>query len=66
LSHEKIHVEDCRDCETKVGMLDQIDRKIELTGDLTQEQREGILRIADKCPVHRTLDSEVKIHTSLE
>lgn len=67
LSHEKIHAEDCRDCETKEGKVDEITREIELIGDkLTADQKKRMLEIADKCPVHRTLTSEVKIRTSLK
>jgi uncharacterized OsmC-like protein/alpha/beta superfamily hydrolase len=63
LKHSKIHAEDCADCETKAGMLDHIERAITLEGDLNTEQRARLIEIADKCPVHRTLESEVKIHT---
>ena len=65
LRHEKIHAKDCTDCETKEGRIDRITREIEIVGDLTEEQRQGLLRIADKCPVHRTLHAEVKIDTTL-
>lgn len=65
LRHEKIHAKDCTDCETKEGRIDRITREIEIVGDLTEEQRQGLLRIADKCPVHRTLHAEVKIDTAL-
>jgi uncharacterized OsmC-like protein/fermentation-respiration switch protein FrsA (DUF1100 family) len=63
LNHNKIHAEDCAECETKTGMLDQIDRVIAIEGDLDAEQRQKLLEIADKCPVHRTLTSEVRILT---
>ena len=63
LSHDKIHAADCEDCETKDGKIDAIDREIELTGALDDEQRARLMEIADKCPVHRTLHSEVKITT---
>jgi putative redox protein len=63
LKHNKIHAEDCAECETKVGMLDQIDRIIAMEGDLDAEQRKRLMEIADKCPVHRTLTSEVRILT---
>lgn len=67
LSHEKIHAEDCRDCETKDGKVDQITREIEVVGGkLTKKQKQRMLEIADKCPVHRTLTSEVKIRTKLK
>lgn len=66
LHHEKIHAEDCADCETKAGMIDFIEREIELSGDtLTGPERARLMEIADKCPVHRTLNSEVKIKTKL-
>jgi len=63
LEHSKIHAADCADCETKEGMLDRIDRAIVLTGNLDAEQRRRLLEIADKCPVHRTLTSEIDIRT---
>lgn len=63
LRHEKIHAKDCASCETTVGMVDRIERRIEIRGDLTQEQRESLLAIAGKCPVHRTLESEIHIDT---
>jgi uncharacterized OsmC-like protein/pimeloyl-ACP methyl ester carboxylesterase len=63
LSHSKIHAQDCAECETKEGMLDQINVAIGLEGALDAEQRKRILEIADKCPVHRTLTSEIRILT---
>jgi len=63
LSHSKIHAEDCAECETKVGMLDQFDRLIRIEGALDAEQRKRLMEIADKCPVHRTLESEIHIVT---
>jgi uncharacterized OsmC-like protein/pimeloyl-ACP methyl ester carboxylesterase len=63
LSHNKIHAEDCAECETKVGMLDQFDRVIAMEGPLDAEQRKKLMEIADKCPVHRTLTSEIHIVT---
>jgi putative redox protein len=63
LQHNKIHAEDCAECETKVGMLDQIDRVISIEGALDADQRQRLMEIADKCPVHRTLTSEVRIVT---
>lgn len=65
LRHQKIHAEDCRDCETKEGKIDEIEREIELSGPLDTAQRERLLDIADKCPVHRTLTSEIRIRTRL-
>jgi uncharacterized OsmC-like protein/fermentation-respiration switch protein FrsA (DUF1100 family) len=63
LKHSKIHAEDCAECETKAGMLDQIDRVIAMEGNLDAEQRKKLMEIADKCPVHRTLTSEIHIVT---
>jgi putative redox protein len=63
LSHSKIHAEDCAECETRVGMLDQFDRVISMEGALDIEQRKKLMEIADKCPVHRTLTSEIRIVT---
>ena len=65
LQHSRIHAQDCADCETKQGMLDRIDREIALSGDLLDDQRRKLIDIADMCPVHRTLTSEINIHTSL-
>lgn len=61
LRHSRIHANDCEECETKQGMLDRIDLEIELTGSLTAEQRANLMAIAAKCPVHRTLKSEIDI-----
>jgi putative redox protein len=63
LNHSKIHAEDCAECETKEGLLDQIDVAIGLEGPLNADRRKRILEIADKCPVHRTLTSEIRIVT---
>jgi uncharacterized OsmC-like protein/alpha/beta superfamily hydrolase len=65
LKHSKIHAEDCRDCDTKEGKLDRIELEIEPSGPLTDEQREKLLEIAGKCPVHRTLKSEIDIKSKL-
>jgi len=65
LRHSRIHARDCADCETSSGWIDHIDRSIELTGDLDDTQRERLLHIAERCPVHQTLTSEVRIATSL-
>ena len=65
LRHSKIHAIDCAECETKEGMLDRIERDIQLSGALDDEQRAKLLEIANKCPVHRTLTSEVQIKSRL-
>ena len=61
LRHSKIYAADCAECETKEGMLDRIERDIHFAGPLTDEQRAKLLEIANKCPVHRTLTSEIDI-----
>ena len=66
LKHGKIHAEDCERCETREGRIDRIERNVELAGDLSDEQRASLLRIADRCPVHRTLHSEIDIQTRLD
>jgi uncharacterized OsmC-like protein len=63
--HSKVHAEDCVSCETKDGLIDRLERTIALSGPLTDEQREELLRVADRCPVHRTLRSEIDIRTAL-
>jgi len=63
LRHEKIHASDCQTCETQSGRIDRIEREIELVGQLDSEQRDRLMEIADKCPVHRTLTSEIDIRT---
>jgi uncharacterized OsmC-like protein len=63
LEHAKIHAEDCAACETKEGKLDRIDREIELEGALSEEQKARLMEIAERCPVHRTLTSEIEIRT---
>jgi len=63
LKHDKIHAVDCENCETKEGMIDRIDRTVTLEGKLSDEQRQRLMEIADKCPVHRTLKSEIDIRT---
>jgi putative redox protein len=65
LRHFRIHAEDCKQCEMKQGFLDRIEREIELTGNLDDAQKRRLLEIADRCPVHRTLTSEIDIRTSL-
>jgi len=65
LRHSKIHAADCADCDTKEGKLDGVERDIELHGDLTTEQRAQLLEMANKCPVHKTLTSEINIRTRL-
>ena len=65
LEHSRIHAVDCAECDTKEGMLDRIEREVSLSGPLGDEQRARLLEMAERCPVHRTLTSEVSIRTRL-
>ena len=65
LSHRRIHAEDCADCDTKDGNIDEITRDITIAGDMTGAERARLMEIADKCPVHRTLTHEIKIRSNL-
>lgn len=65
LGHSRIHAEDCAACDTREGMLDQIDVEISLLGDLSESQRQRLMEIANHCPVHRTLLGEIQIRMSL-
>jgi uncharacterized OsmC-like protein/methanogenic corrinoid protein MtbC1 len=66
LAHRKMHASECTSCETREGLLDRIEREIELEGPLDPDQRRRLLQIADRCPVHKTLTSEVEITTRLK
>ena len=63
LRHSRIHAADCESCEAREGMLDHIEREVDLIGELDAEQRARLLEIANRCPVHRTLTSEIVIRT---
>jgi len=63
LRHSKIHAADCAECATREGKLDRIERDVHLEGSLTGEQRVRLLQIAEMCPIHRTLTSEIQILT---
>jgi putative redox protein len=63
LRHDRIHAEDCAECETKSGFVDRIEREIVLEGPLEAEQRSRLMEIAQMCPIHRTLTSEISIVT---
>ena len=65
LSHDRVHAADCATCETKQGKIDRIGRVLEVEGDLDDSARAKLLEIANKCPVHRTLESEILIETEL-
>jgi uncharacterized OsmC-like protein len=65
LRHDRIHAEDCRECETREGLIDRITARITLRGPLDGAQRQRLLEIAARCPVHRTLTSEIHIEQHL-
>jgi len=65
LSHSRVHAEDCADCPDKKGKISRLERVIRMVGDLDEEQTERLLEIADRCPVHRTLESHIEIPTRL-
>ena len=66
MTHEKVHAEDCDHCESSEGKIDRVEREIELLGELNDEQRQRLLEIAERCPVHKTLHSEVDIISKLK
>lgn len=65
LKHNKIHARDCGECETRAGYIDVIELDLKISGPLDEAQKQRLMEIADKCPVHRTLQSEVVIKTQL-
>ncbi len=64
LGHNRIYDKDCEDCETKMTMLDEISTEVHLEGDLDASQRQQLMKTAARCPVHRTLSSEIRIRTT--
>ena len=66
LIHDRIHAQDCEDCNAKAGSITRIERYISLTGQLSKEQKERLLEIAQRCPVHKTLTSEISIKDYLD
>lgn len=66
LSHAKVHAEDCTDCVGEPRLIDHIQVEIRLVGELSDEQRRTLLAIAEKCPVHRTLASQIRVVTTAD
>lgn len=64
-SHDKVHIEDCDGCESATAKIDTFEREIKLSGNLDDSQKQRLLEIADKCPVHRTLESDTKVNTRM-
>ncbi len=65
LSHSRVHARDCALCDTEKAMLSVIDREVEFDGPLSDAQRERLLAIANRCPVHLTLASRIDVRTTL-
>lgn len=63
VGHDKIHADDCAECETRDGKVDRFRRRIRIRGELSDDQRARLMEIADRCPVHRTLEAEIRIET---
>lgn len=66
LQHDKVHAEDCEDCESRSGKIDHFERELELLGELSENQQQKLLEIAEKCPVHKTLHAEVRVRSRLK
>ncbi len=65
LQHRKVHAQDCADCDRKPAKMDVVDRVVFLDGPLTDEQRARLMEIADRCPVHQTLSSQIRVNTRM-
>jgi putative redox protein len=63
LQHERIHAEDCAQCDTNEGFLDRITKLITLRGPLDAEQRQRLMDVSERCPVQKTLQHEVHIES---
>lgn len=66
VTHNRVHAKDCQDCEHTTGRVDRLERTLHLPEGLTQEQRDSLVRIADRCPVHLTLEGQIEVHTELD
>lgn len=66
LSHSRIHAQDCAECQTREGRIDHIERTLHLLGDLDDAQRARMAEIADLCPVHKTLEGEIHVRTTVD
>ena len=66
MTHNRVHAKDCSECDHEAGRIEKFDKTLVLEGDLTDDQRADLLRVADKCPVHKTLHGQIEVHTVLE
>jgi uncharacterized OsmC-like protein len=66
VANERIHAKDCADCESDSGYVHRFDVRLKVSGDLTDEQRQKLLQIAQRCPVYKTLTNEIKVYETLE
>jgi putative redox protein len=64
-SYSKTHAQDCEACENETAKIDTFHRELKITGNLDEKQRQRLVQIADKCPVHKTLHSETQIITTV-
>ena len=65
VQHDRIHADDCEDCKKTDGKIDRFQREIEMQGNLNEEQLALLMKIADRCPVHRTLENEITIESHM-
>ena len=65
VTHDKVHADDCDVCATSEVGLDRLTRTVTVSGGLTEADRAKLLEIADKCPVHRTLENGLRVETRL-
>lgn len=65
LRQERVHAKDCEDCESETGFVTRIQREVTVEGPLDDAQKQRLLEIANRCPVHRTLTAEIKVDTTL-
>lgn len=65
VTFDRVHADDCRECEHETGRIERFDRTVTLAGDLTEDDRSRLLTIANRCPVHNTLEGQIEVHTTL-
>ncbi|MCC5868355.1 MAG: OsmC family protein [Gammaproteobacteria bacterium] len=65
VSHQRIHLEDCEDCEASERRVDELSRVISIEGDVSEAQERRLLEIADRCPIHLTLEGRIQVRSTL-